>query len=449
MKYFLMFLLILLSSCSQLPRKRTDKLSILQGLTNPKEVEFSILAPKSKSLKFELRSAEGEIINPDEIKVISKDYSPYNIHKVVFLRDPKKDYNIYVFENGKVIDQRLIGRGQTHDDRLRVAVASCMNDHFPENFGIWNTLAAKNPEYLLLIGDNVYADKGSSGESISINPEKLWNRYIDVRLTLPLYFMEKLIPIHAVWDDHDYGQKDGGEKFEYKENSKKIFESFFAQDLSSEDWVNGFGIGGKLSLGDFNLYFLDGRSFRSVNQDGRHLGLDQEHWLVQNLQEELKPSFIIKGDQFFGGYHEFDSFEGKHPTDFVNFINKLKLTKTPFIFLSGDRHMSEIMQFPRGLFDRPSFEITSSPIHGKLYPGNAKNKVNPWRVVAEDSHMNFTIIDSLAQNDHWFLDVENFGENGALYYKRELAVFIKDLQNNLNEVRKRRHGRRRYRRGKR
>ncbi len=445
MKIFVL-ILIILSGCSSLPKPRTDKLSILQGLTNPKEVEFSILAPKEKTLRFELRSAEGEIIAPEEIKVVGRDFSAYSLHKMVFLRNPAKDYNIYVFENERVIDQRLIGRGQNKEERLRVAVVSCSNDFFAKHYPIWDVLAAKNPEYLLMIGDNVYADRTRAGEKMSVTPESLWKRYTDTRLTLPIYYMEKLIPTHATWDDHDYGAQDGGEKFEYKKDVLDIFEAFFAQDMSSEDWVEGFGNGGRLTLGDFNLYFLDARSFRADNPDGRHLGMDQEQWLSLKLQEEVQPSFIIKGDQFFGGYHQFESFEGKHPADFTNFVGKLKSTKTPFIFLSGDRHMSEIMQFPRGLFERPSFEITSSPIHSSLYPGNIKQRVNPWRVVAEDEHMNFTIIDNLAKDNHWFLDVEAVGEHGQIFYRRELAVYIKDLQNNLNEVRKRRHGKRRYNR---
>ena len=164
---------------------------------------------------------------------------------------------------------------------------------------------------------------------------------------------------------------------------------------------------------------------------------------IKSLKEESQPSFIIKGDQFFGGYHTFDSFEGNHPQDFLRFVTDLRDLKTPFIFMSGDRHMSEIMQFPRSLFGLPSFEITSSPMHGKTYgPSELKN---PWRVVAVENKVNFTLINNLSQDNHWFMDIENLGSDGEVYFRRELAVFIKDLQNNLNEVRKRRHGKRRYR----
>jgi alkaline phosphatase D len=444
--HLLSLLLVFLFSCSQLPTHRTDKLSILQGVTNSKEVEFSIVAKKGETLRFELRSYEGEVFSPDEVKTIERPSSPYVVQKLIFTRDPQKEYNLYVFSGEKVIDQRLVGRGQREDSKLRLAVASCLSDLYSKHFKIWDTLARQNPEYLLLIGDNVYADSEGHNKVITVTPEVLWKRYVDNRLALPLYFHEKLIPTHALWDDHDYGINDGNETYQYKQESREIFEAFFAQDLSDDDWEKGHGVGGLLSLGDFNLYFLDGRSFRSATTDGKHLGLDQEAWLYSRLRESHTPSLLIKGDQFFGAYHPFESFERNHPLDFQAFTSELKKINTPFVLISGDRHMSEIMQFPREVFGKPSFEITSSPMHSKTYPESSSP--NPWRVVAEVGRMNFTIIDNLALDNHWFLDVENIGENGDVHFKRELAVYIKDLQDNLQENRKRRSGKRRYRRAR-
>jgi alkaline phosphatase D len=440
-KLYFLFLFLITVSCAQLPSKRTDKLSIIQGVTNSKEVEFSIVAPKNTELRFELRSADGEILSPAETKIVSRDFSKYVIHKIIFARDQKQDYNLYAFEGEKIIDQRLIGRGQKESSQLRLAVASCSNDFYTKNFKIWETLIHKNPEYLLMIGDNVYTDVSGLTTSQETDPEIIWNRYMDVRLSLPVFFSQKLIPIHALWDDHDYGKNNGNESYQYKEASKEIFDSFFAQELSDDDYSKGFGVGGLLSLGDFNLYFLDGRSFRSTSPQGSHLGLDQTAWFYSKLREEGNPSFIIKGDQFFGGYHRHESFEGNHSDDFQKFVTELRQINTPFVFLSGDRHMSEIMQFPRSLFGKPSFEVTSSPIHARMYD---QTDVSPWRVVAETSRVNFTLIDSLAKENHWFMDIENIGENGDVHYRREVAVYIKDLQNNLEEIRKRRSGKRRY-----
>lgn len=440
----LLFLLFFYG-CSQLPSRRTDKLSILQGVTNSKEVEFSIVAPRNKSLVFELRDESGAMISPVETKTITRDFSNYGIYKVLFERDPQKLYNLFVLDGVKIIDQRLVGRGQKSSSDLRIAVASCISDFYSKHNKIWQTLADKNPEYLLLIGDNIYADKVSMTETTEVDPKILWDRYIDARLSYPLFFQEKLIPTHSLWDDHDYGLNNGDSSYKYKDESKEIFDAFYAQSLSDDDWNKSHGVGGLLSLGDFNLYFLDGRSFRSPDQKGSHLGLDQTAWFYSKLREEESPSLIIKGDQFFGGYHPYESFEGKHPENFQSFVGELKKIPTPFVFLSGDRHLSEIMQFPRSLFGKPSFEITSSAMMSRTAPLNDRN---PWRVVMENQNINFMIIDNKARDNHWFIDIENIGENGEVYFRRELAVYIKDLQDNLKEVRKKRSGRRSYRRSK-
>ncbi|MBA2405721.1 MAG: hypothetical protein H0V66_13170, partial [Bdellovibrionales bacterium] len=402
MKFYTFFLLlIILTGCASAPKQRTDKLSILQGITSAKEVEFSILAPTNKVLKFEMRSAEGEILAPVAINVVTRPFSPWAIHKILFTRDQSKEFNLYVYENQKIIDQRLVGKGQLNQSRVRLAVLSCINDGFEDKFKIWSALANKNPEYILMIGDNVYANREAKGSPLPSTAENIWRRYTDVRLTIPFYFQEKLIPVHAVWDDNDYGPKDANEEFEHKEASKDIFEAFFAQSLSEETYLKGYGVGGLLPLGDFNLYFLDARSFRAKAKDGRHLGGDQYQWLMKSLKEESQPSFIIKGDQFFGGYHEFESYEGRHPEDFSLFVSDLKALGTPFIFLSGDRHMSEIMQFPRSLFGLPSFEITSSPMHGRVFEENGVK--NPWRVVQTVGKVNFTLISNVAKDNHWFM----------------------------------------------
>jgi hypothetical protein len=445
--HFFLLLFLLFASCSQLPPKRTDKLSILQGVTNTKEVEFSIVAPKGLDYRMELRDEGNGIITPTESRIITRDFSNYGIYKAMFERDPSRAYNLYVYLGEKLVDQRLIGQGQSDQSRLKLAVVSCMSDYFSQHFKIWEKLAEKKPEYLLMIGDNVYADVSGGNTSKATNPEIIWNRYVDARLSYPLFFQQKLIPTHALWDDHDYGENDANSTFKHSEASREIFEAFFAQDLSDDDWFRSYGVGGMLTLGDYNLYFLDGRSFRSPDKEGSHLGLDQTAWFYAKLRKESNPSLIIKGDQFFGGYQPRESFEGNHPLDFQQFVNELRQIPTPFVFISGDRHLSEIMQFPRSLFGKPSFEITSSPLHARTF-NNPEDK-NPWRVVIQQGRVNFTMIENEARDNHWFMNVKTFDEDGLELYGRELAVYIKDLQNNLQENRKRRSGERRYRRPKR
>lgn len=440
----LLFLLcFLFASCAQLPSKRTDKLSIIQGVTNSKEVEFSIVAKKGRELRFELRSAEGEIIAPDEANIVFRDFSPFVVHKVVFVRDQNHDYNLYVFEGTNVIDQRLIGRGQRVSTKLKLAAVSNLNDFFEKDFVLWPLIQQKNPDYLLFLGNNVPVTYASKNSEAATDPEVIWKRYVDHRLTLPVYFQEKLIPIHAIWNDLDFGEKNGNEAFSFKNESKEIFDAFYAQSLTDDDWTKSLGVGGLLTLGDFNLYFLDARSFRSKLKEGSHLGVDQTAWFISKLREDNTPSLVIKGDPFFG-LHQNSSFESSQPDDFKTFVEELRKIPTPYVFLSSDERESEIMQFPRSLFGRPSFEITTGPLHGDLEP--SLGRMNPWRVVSHKDEVSFTMIENEAKDNHWFMNVENLGLNNEIFYKRELAVYIKDLQDNLKEARKRRHGKRRYRR---
>ena len=112
MKYILLLLLLVLTSCASAPKQRTDKLSILQGVTSNKEVEFNIVAAAGRNLRFELRSAAGVVISPEEMLLVNRPDSAWVVHKVLFLRDQAQDYNLYVYENTKVVDQRLIGANE-------------------------------------------------------------------------------------------------------------------------------------------------------------------------------------------------------------------------------------------------------------------------------------------------------------------------------------------------
>lgn len=435
MKFLLLLLTSLLFSCSHFSRNgNVSNISILQGITTQKEVEFSIMCEKNENLRFELRNEDDEVHSPNSIKIHERDFSNYAIYKISFSKETGKEYNLVVYLGNKVIDQRLVGKGQKESTKLKLIVVSGIDD-FDKDQTIWNRISMENPEYLLFVGNTVSIEKTTSGTNSPTNSKTLWNRNVELRKKIPLFFERKLIPTHAVWDDKDFGIKHGNSTFAYKEDALEVFKAFWGQELSEEGWSSGPGVSGVLNQGDFNLYFLDGRTFRSEDHGETHLGEAQTNWLYSKLKEEETPSFIIKGDPFFGVHKSYQSFEGNHPNDFQNFVGELKKISTPFIFVSGDKHLSEVMQFPRGLFGKPSFELTAGPLNGSLTPEEFNN---PWRVVQNNEKSSFTLIENSSEDNHWFIDVKNIGKDGEIYYQRNLAVFIKDLQNNLNEVRKRR-----------
>jgi len=434
MTKFFFLILIGLLGCAKLPLHRSDKLSILQGPTTGGEIEFSIISPLSKVLRFELRNIKGEIFQPEIELKTTKPFSNYALHKILFTKNENEDLNLYVFEGDKIIDQRLVHKEIKNQNELTLILASGIKDPEDEALKLWEEIHRQNPDLILFVGDVSFKD-----------PEELWEKYLHFRLSVPIFFKEKLIPMSAIWDQ----SVPASEKEKYSPEDKKevleIFKSFWAHHLLEDSWVKGEGPGGLLTLGDFNFYLLDGRSFRDSDPMGLHLGKEQEEWLFQKLTDQPGPSFIIKGDPFFGGYNQEDSFETSHPQNFSTFTDRLANLLTPFVFVSASPFFSEIMQFPRSLFKRPSFEITTGPLSGS--ESKKFDKSNPWLVVKEQDRPNFIKISNSAKDNHWFLDVESFGASGESYFKRELAVYIKDLQNNLNEIRKkRRSGRRKFRR---
>jgi hypothetical protein len=157
------------------------------------------------------------------------------------------------------------------------------------------------------------------------------------------------------------------------------------------------------------------------------------------------PTFIISGDQFMGGYHKYESFEGQHPKSFARFIERLKTTPTPFVFVSGDRHMTEIMQFPRALLGQLSFEFTTSPLHGNVYPQSGVKEPNPWRVVAHDESLNFMTFETWPDETSWHLNVSSRNETGGLIFARELSLTTEALKDFTIEKRQKR---RKYRRAR-
>jgi phosphodiesterase/alkaline phosphatase D-like protein len=284
----------------------------------------------------------------------------------------------------------------------------------------------KKPELLFMIGDNVYPDKGL-GYNKATPPETLWSRYVETRNTLEIYFAQELIPIIATWDDHDYGINDGDRKYPYKEESKKTFFSFFAQEQSEGTTYesSGLGVASLLKGFGFQFYLMDDRYFRSAPQEANtetHWGIEQENWLNSHLKQDKSPAWILNGDQFFGAYHKFESYEGRHPENFKKLLGQWKNLKTPLVLLSGDRHLAELMAISKKEFGQNTFEITSSAIHAKTFPDAWKDSPNPRQMAGASGFFNYAVIEATSKPKFSF-DVTAYGpEEKVLFEKKNLKV---------------------------
>jgi hypothetical protein len=439
-------ILLLFFSCAQGPILHQTSTSVLQLGVTENSTEFNILANKNETLEAFVLTEEGENLAPTAHEIATQVDSDWAIHQFHFSvsKPTEKNFRLLIKKNNKVVDERLFKLFSNQGESLKFIVGSCADHRMHEHQRqMWQTVAAQKPEWLFLIGDNLY----SVFKDSEVKDERmLWERYVESRRTLELYQLKELIPMHATWDDNDYGQKDGGQSYQLKEASQKIFKTFFAPRFTADNLIAGPGIATRLNLRGMHFTFLDNRSFRdNESLDGEHFGVEQEAWLFKDLQTAQLPTWIISGDQFFGGYQKFESFEGRHPRAFESFLNRLKDVSTPFVFVSGDRHMTEIMQFPKALFGQLSFEFTASPFHSKIYPGSGVATSNPWRVVARDDQLNFMLIQTKLEETSWNIDVQSLNFEGKELFRRDLSLTTEALKDFTIEKRQKR---RRYRRAR-
>jgi alkaline phosphatase D len=146
---------------------------------------------------------------------------------------------------------------------------------------------------------------------------------------------------------------------------------------------------------------------------------------VDWVRQQLRPEFLnwlISGDQFFGAYHKFESFAGEHPQAFRRFLQTLRQSGAPLLFVSGDRHLSEIMKISRPLTEHTTYEITSSPIHSSVHPGAALQHENPRRIQVVDGQWNYVLIDAEQEKAIYRLDVSAKGHGSRVFFTESLQV---------------------------
>lgn len=422
-------------SCWAAGRRKGEvgALSIAQHSTDLNSTQMTVVTNDANSYLFYVRNKlSGKINRPSRVQKKSA------LDKVVFivdfknlaLRDPSlwKNWDAFEFvvaSAQKIVDRRDFRLLNPEDQEANIAVASCASDFFQEHKNQWTELLAKNPDALFLIGDNVYVDYKNGHKLLAITKKTIWERYFDARDIYQLFRSPRLVPIYANWDDHDYGANNAGANFKYKETAKKVFDTFFPKLTNQSLVATGPGVSGHVRLSGQSFYFLDNRSFRSPEKSKvgqTHFGKVQENWLFSAIAESKDPVWLISGDQFFGAYHPHESYQGNHPVSFDQFIFRLRQADRKVIFLSGDRHLSEIMKIPPNALGKETFELTSSGIHTKMYPGSFKKWPNPLQIEGVDGSLNYMLLNSKVLSSGLQVNVKSFGPGNQILFQRTLEV---------------------------
>lgn len=248
---------------------------------------------------------------------------------------------------------------------------------------IFETMAKTPASFHVWLGDNWYTREVDYFTPWGLNYRASRDR--GQKILQP--FMAAM-PQYAIWDDHDYGPNDAGKSYILKEQSREIFKNYTLNPSYGEE---GKGIYTKVSYSDVDLFLTDDRYFRSEDEmpdsingqpsaNKTFLGAMQMDWLKNSLLfSHATFKIIAVGSQVLNPLNKYEcmrhySFEYN---ELLQFINEQKINGV--IFITGDRHHSEIVQMQREK-NYPLYDITISPYTSGISKATGEEKDNPFRI---------------------------------------------------------------------
>ncbi len=280
---------------------------------------------------------------------------------------------------------------------------------------IFETMRQKDAEYMIWLGDNVYYLAGQWN-----NPNKMVRKNLRVRRRAPIREFFTHLPHYALWDDHDYGPNNSDSRFPNKHLTTKMFKHTWRNAYwGLNDLDSTSGVGSHFSKSDVDFFFLDTRTFSNFST-GEMLGKAQMDWLIARLRES-KANFKIVA---IGAQVLTDDVMGVHMGKCVNerkelldLIAQHKIEGV--VFLSGDRHFSEVSQWKReGNYTLQ--EITISPLTSFIDErGSANSYRLPHTFITDTNFARFHVRGSQAERE---LFIECFDRKGNIYWTHTIKL---------------------------
>lgn len=291
-------------------------------------------------------------------------------------------------------------------------------------------MAKEKAAFMLWLGDNWY-----TREADYYSKWGLWYRAHHYRTQPVLQDFLKSTSHYAIWDDHDFGPDNANKTYPLKEESRKVFEHFWMNPSFGQD---GEGIYTIVSHGDVDMFLMDDRTFRSAddldtayngqrNQEKRMWGTKQMEWLKNALASSSATfKIIVSGSQFVNKLSTADCLT-LYPVEFDELMNYLEKEKVEgVVFLSGDRHHSEVIRYQRKNA-YTVYDITTSPISAGIAKPRGAEVNHPDRIpntlVEEHNYARFNVA---GPKNERILKVEFAGRKGQTL--ATWSVHEKDLK---------------------
>lgn len=332
-----------------------------------------------------------------------------------------------------------------------IAFGSCARETRPQP--VWDDIALHQPDLFLFIGDNQYADVHYENGKRVMRPvtdiARLEEAYADLAAKPGWSLINQTSTVLATWDDHDYGANDAGADYPLRAESQRVFMDFYRipddHPMRAQEGVyqaRVFGPQGRR----VQVILLDTRYHRDpidrnplgrVNGLGPYIPTDdasrtilgeaQWDWLETQLRQPADVRIIASSIQVVADQHGWETW-GNMPHERQRLYRLIDETDAAgVIFLSGDRHLTELSRHPVGAHDAPypMWDFTSS---GMTEEGERPARdPNDHRVGPVRRITNFGIvrIDWADTHDQTAIHFEARGENDTLLNRQ--TIFLGEL----------------------
>lgn len=257
---------------------------------------------------------------------------------------------------------------RTNPPDFKIAIGSCSfineeRDDRPRPYGsgyeIFESIVDKDPDVMFWLGDNTYlrtpdftTDRG------------LRHRHRHTRATPELQALLGSVHHYATWDDHDYGPNDSDRSYVNKKLAEKAFNDYWG-NLNTDAVGNG-GVTQHFAWNDVEIFMLDNRYHRAPNRDPNedkaYFGKAQVDWLIDALTASRAPfKIVVSGGQVISTAAKYENY-ATYPGEREYLLNRINESRIEgVLFLSGDRHHTEISRMERDNA-YPLIDITCSPL---------------------------------------------------------------------------------------
>ncbi|NNE25290.1 MAG: alkaline phosphatase family protein [Saprospiraceae bacterium] len=304
-----------------------------------------------------------------------------------------------------------------------IAFGSC--NHEDDDQSYWNVINSFSPDIWIWMGDNIYGDT----EDMSVMAAKYGMQKENEHYAS---FADS-IKIYGTWDDHDYGVNDGNRTYPKKEESKKLLLEFLDVPIASKVY-NRPGVFQSYVLGDegrkVKLILLDTRTFqdplrknitgnpRYHKSEGDLLGEAQWQWLENALLDTTALTLIVSSIQFLPENQIYEKWANFPNSKRRMLVLTERFSHNNLIFLSGDRHISEISYLPQEINDLT--EITSS---GLTHSWEDCDEENNLRVSPLITQTSFGLLKMDWGQDSFRLKAQLISTTGEILYTHDLGEF--------------------------